>query len=101
MAYRLIWSPLSRDDLHDIVRFISIDSQQRAQVFAFRLMAQADMLQDQPEIGRMVPEHHLPNIREIIFRPYRVVYRVNHTQQLIEIARVWHAARGMPELPAI
>lgn len=98
MAYKLIWSPVSRDDLRDIVRFIARDSPQRADSFAYRLMAQTDKLQDHPEIGRSVPEHRSPTIREIIFKPYRIVYRVNHPQRLVEIARVWHAARGAPRV---
>ena len=100
MAYELTWSPLSRDDLRDIVRFISYDSPQRAQAFALRLIAHADMLLEQPESGRMVPEYHMPHIREIIFRPYRIVYRVDHERRHVEISRVWHAARGTPEIPA-
>lgn len=98
MAYKLIWSPASRDDLHDIVRFISRDSPQRAEVFGYRLIAETDKLQDFPEIGRVVPEYTIPTIREIIVRSYRIVYRVNHERRLVEIARVWHAARGTPDL---
>ena len=98
MAYKLIWSPVSRDDLRDIVRFIASDNPQRAESFAYELMAQTDMLQDHPEIGRSVPEHRNATIREIIFRPYRIVYRVNHAQKLVEVARVWHAARGTPKV---
>ena len=98
MAYKLIWSPHSRDDLREIVLFISRDSPQRAQSFALRLVAHVDLLQDQPEIGRIVPELRIPQIREIIFRPYRIVYRVDHQRMLVEISRVWHAARGTPEL---
>src|SRR5829696_580736 len=30
MAYKLIWSPAARDDLHDIVVFIARDNQNRA-----------------------------------------------------------------------
>lgn len=56
MAYKLIWSLISRDDLRDIVRFIARDSPQRAESFAYRLMAQTDKLQDHPEIGRRVPD---------------------------------------------
>jgi plasmid stabilization system protein ParE len=63
----LFWSPVSRDDLRDIVRFISRDSPQNAESFAYRLMAQTDMLQEHPEIGRSVPEHRSRTIREIIF----------------------------------
>jgi toxin ParE1/3/4 len=95
MAYKLIWSPVSRDDLRDIVRFISHDSPQRAESFAYRLMAETDMLQEHPEIGRSVPEHRSQTIREIIFKPYRIVYRVHHDQKLVEIARVWHAAPAL------
>ena len=98
MAYKLIWSPASRDDLHDIVSFISRDSRERAAAFGYRLIAATDELQDFPEIGRVVPEYEIETIREIIVRSYRIVYRVNHERRQIEIARVWHAARGAPEL---
>lgn len=98
MAYKLIWSPVSRNDLRDIVRFIARDNPQRAESFAYQLMAQTDMLQEHPEIGRSVPEHRDTAIREIIFRPYRIVYRVDHTRRLVEIARIWHAARGTPDV---
>jgi toxin ParE1/3/4 len=96
MAYKLIWSPASRDDLRDIVAFISRDSVQRAQTFGYRLISEVDKLQNFSQIGRVVPEYDLPTLREIIVRYYRVVYRVDHERKLIEIARVWHAARGTP-----
>ena len=101
MAYKLIWSPHSRNDLYEIVRFISRDSPQRAQSFALRLIAHVDMLQDQPESGRVVPELRIPKIREIIFSPYRIVYRVEHERKVVEISRVWHAARSTPEVPIV
>ncbi len=98
MAYKLIWSPVSRDDLRDIVRFIARDNPERADSFAYELMAQTDMLQEHPEIGRSVPEHRDATVREIIFRPYRIVYRVDHARKVVQIARVWHAARGTPNV---
>jgi plasmid stabilization system protein ParE len=98
MAYKLIWSPLSRDDLHDIVRYISLDSPQRAESFAYRLIQQTDLLQEHAEIGRRVPEFRNQLIREIVFKPYRIVYRLDHSQKVVEIIRVWHAARGTPRM---
>ena len=98
MAYKLIWSPASRDDLHDIVAFISRDSHRRAETFGYRLIAEAEKLRDFPEAGRVVPEYGVADIRELIVRSYRIVYRLNHKQELVEIARVWHASRGTPEL---
>jgi toxin ParE1/3/4 len=98
MAYKLIWSPASRDDLRDIVTFISRDSLPRAETFAYRLIAETDKLRDFSELGRVVPEYRIPTIREVFVRSYRIVYRVDHERKLVQIARVWHAARGTPEL---
>ncbi|MFT3990363.1 MAG: type II toxin-antitoxin system RelE/ParE family toxin [Luteolibacter sp.] len=98
MAYKIIWSPISRDDLRDLVRYISADNPLRAQSFALQLIAKVNGLQNFPEIGRIVPERKDPLIREIIFHSYRIVYRINHQEKLIGVARVWHAARAEPDL---
>jgi addiction module RelE/StbE family toxin len=98
MACQIIWSPVSRDDLHDLVRTIAADSPERAESFAYRLMQQMDKLQNFPEIGRQVPEQRNPNIREIVVPPYRVIYRVRQQEKVVEIVRVWHSARGEPKL---
>lgn len=92
MAYKLIWSPAARDDLHDIVVFIARDNANRAMSFGYDLISATDRLQEFPEFGRTVPEYRDENIREIIFHPYRIVYRVDHKRGLCEIARVWHSA---------
>jgi plasmid stabilization system protein ParE len=100
MAFKIIWSRQARDDLRDIVTFIAEDNQPVAESFGFRLMAKVDLLAQFPEIGRMVPEEQDANIREIIFPPYRIVYRVLAENHLVAIARIWHGARGEPEIPS-
>ena len=98
MAYKLVWSPAARDDLHDIVVFIARDNPDRAMSFGFQLISEIDPLQEFPQSGRIVPEYRNDNLREIILRPYRIVYRINHSSKLCEIARIWHSARGIPQL---
>jgi len=98
MAYKLIWSPAARGDLHDIVVFIARDDSDRAMSFGYELISEIDRLQEFPESGRIVPEYRNAVIREIIFRPYRIVYRVHPDSKVCEIARVWHSARGLPKL---
>ena len=93
MAFKLIWSPAARDDLHDIVVFIARDNPNRAMSFGYELISETNRLQEFPEFGRSVPEYRDDNIREIIFRPYRIVYRIDHERRLCEIARVWRSAR--------
>jgi toxin ParE1/3/4 len=98
MAYKLIWSPAARDDLYAIVVFIARDNPERAMSFGYQLISETDRLHDFPESGRIVPEYENERLREIIFRPYRIVYRVNHDQKICEIARVWHSARRVPPI---
>ncbi len=98
MAYKLIWSSAARDDLHDIVVFIARQNPERAMSFGYKLISEMDGLPDFPDLGRMVPEYRTESIREIILRPYRIVYRVNHERKRCEIVRVWHSARGKPQL---
>ena len=98
MAYKLTWAPAARDDLHDIVVFVARDNPERAMSFGYQLISETTRLQEFPEMGRVVPEYRNQHLREIIFHPYRIVYRVNRERRACEIARVWHSARGMPVL---
>jgi plasmid stabilization system protein ParE len=60
------------------------------------LVAAPDRLVQFPESGRMVPEFGRPNLRELILRPYRIVYRLQG--DVLEIVTVFHAARMVPEI---
>lgn len=98
MAYRLTWSPTARVDLRDIFAYIAENDPAAARKFIRSIFHAVERLPSFPESGRIVPEFDDPMIREVIRRPCRVVYRIKTDRQPIEIARVWHAARGTPEL---
>ena len=98
MAHKIIWSLQARDDLREIVLFIAAHNPAAAETFGLRLMTKADSLANFPLLGRVVPGENDENIREIILRPYRIIYRVIPGQQLIAIVRIWHGARGEPEI---
>jgi len=98
MGYSVALSPSGRRDLRDIVRYISLDSPERALTFGNFLVTQLRRLADYPELGRVVPEFDDPSIREIVVRNYRVIYRLDHGRQRVDIARFWHGARGNPEI---
>jgi plasmid stabilization system protein ParE len=98
MAYKLIWSPTAKLDLKDIAAFIAEDSVSAAERFITSLFQAVERLVDFPESGRIVPEFNDPAIREVIRKPCRIVYRVDNRKRNVEIARVWHAARGIPDI---
>jgi toxin ParE1/3/4 len=98
--YSIVLSPSARRDLRDIVRYISLDSPERAESFGAFLISQTRLLAKFPEMGRIVPEIGDERVREIIVRSYRVIHRVRHSTGEVEIARFWHGARGTPRLTA-
>ena len=73
-----------------------MDAPDRALRFGQFLVTSTKRLADFPEMGRVVPEFDDPAIREIVVRTYRVIYRVHHDGQRVEVARFWHGARGSP-----
>jgi plasmid stabilization system protein ParE len=55
------------------------------------VMAQVERLAAFPESGRMVPEFGAAQLREIIYPPFRIVYRLETTR--VRIVRVWRSER--------
>lgn len=88
---KIEWSGPSQKDLLEIQEFIASDSPSDAQRFVSELIRSADPLRKFPRLGRILPEKALHNYREIIFRDYRIIYRVTDTSILI--ARVVHGRR--------
>jgi plasmid stabilization system protein ParE len=86
------WSQEAGENLADIEEFIARDSPERAVRFVDAIIDHAEaILADNPRSGRTVPEIGNPDIRELIYRGYRVVYRLNGDQ--IEILTVFEGHR--------
>jgi toxin ParE1/3/4 len=98
MDCKVILSPRAIQDLAEIGRYISFDNPQAAEQFGYALIDAALSLGTMPERGRFVPEFSDGETREIIYRPYRIVYRVNLEQKAVWVSRFWHASRGTPEV---
>lgn len=100
MGWQVIIAPAAQSDLADIVRYIAQHNSEAAARLGFELITRAESIGNFPEIGRRVPEFQRPNLREVVCRSYRIIYRLNAEQQQIEIVRFWHGARGFPHIPS-
>ncbi len=98
MAFRLTWSPTARRDLADIHAYLAESHPDAAKHFIRAIFQSAERLAGFPDSARIVPEFNEPDIREIIRRPFRIVCRIRRKDRLVEIVRIWHAARGIPEV---
>ncbi|MBN1466336.1 type II toxin-antitoxin system RelE/ParE family toxin [candidate division KSB1 bacterium] len=88
---QIIWTHEALNRLADIEEYISKDSSERAANFVNYLIDRAETLKDHPKIGRVVPEMANKNIRELIFRKYRIIYQV--FEKRIEIITVFEGHR--------
>ena len=91
----LFWTEQAQADLAAISAFISQDSPHYASVIIARIIAATDRLVPFPESGRTVPEFANPLIREVVLKPYRIVYRLVGTDE-IHILAVHHASQRFP-----
>jgi plasmid stabilization system protein ParE len=98
MAFKVLVTYAANEDLAALVRFIADDNPPAAERFGLALIEKLKLLGDHPNLGRVVPERADPNLREIIYTPYRIVYRVREGERMVEVLRFWHGARGEPDL---
>lgn len=87
---KVTWSPLADEQVDDAVAHISADNPTAALQWLERLLDHAKSLATFPDSGRFVSELGRQDIREIIVRPYRVMYR--RKDDLVEIGAVRHIA---------
>ena len=89
----LHWTERAQVDLAAIQAFIAADSPAYAKIVVRRLISAVDPLRDFSNLGRAVAEFPDASIREVVLRPYRIVYRIV-SSDLIHILTIHHSARG-------
>jgi toxin ParE1/3/4 len=93
MDYTVILSPKAVGDLEAIVRYIALTNPQAASKVGQNLLNKTKELSQFPFKGQKVPEFNNSNIRQVILKPYRIVYRVEEDKKRISVARFWHASQ--------
>jgi plasmid stabilization system protein ParE len=73
-----------------------MDSPRYAELVVGRIIAAVDRVESLPDSGRVVPERGDPTIREVVVRPYRIVYRRRPSG--VEITTVFRASRLLPDI---
>ena len=98
MAFQIIWSRTAVEDLKGIVQYIAVDDPDAAAKLADRIIQRFESASKLPFSNRIVPEKAEEPIREVVLKPYRLIYQVDSNRSVIHILRVWHAARGIPDV---
>ncbi len=90
------WLRTALRNLDQEAKYISKDNPQAARLVVQRIQHTVLFLRDNPSLG---PPGRLPGTRELVIPKtrYIVPYRVRPRLQRIEILRVFHASRKLPE----
>ncbi len=70
------WTESALDDLTDIAEFVAKDSPAYAKRLATKLVEAPRRLARLPRSGSIVPEFKNEAIREVLVRPYRLIYQI-------------------------
>jgi len=91
---KLLWTVGARADLLEVFSYVADEDIDAAVRLRNRLRGATKTLVVHPEIGRMVPELGNPALRELIVRPYRVVYAVRENE--VHVLGVVHSRMLLP-----
>ena len=79
-------------DLEDVQAYYSGEGAPDAGVrLTAGIISKIERLSAHPLSGRVVPEFNVEHLREIIFPPFRIVYR--HDKNSVRIVRIWRSER--------
>ena len=88
---KLHFSPEAVADIIEYEALVSREDVRAAEKWTELIFHKADRIAEFPESGRIVPEFDRPDLREVIVRSHRLVYRIRG--KAVQIVRVFHSAR--------
>jgi len=90
---KLVWTEPAIQDSRDLRDYIAADSDFHAADFIASIISRAERRTTFPMIGRVVPEAESENVREILYRSYRVIYRI--VGERVDVLAVIHGSRDL------
>jgi toxin ParE1/3/4 len=91
------WTPEAKTRLRAIEAYIAKDTSASAHAVVQRILARTRQLNTVPFSGRQVPDYRREELRELLERPYRIIYRV--TASRVEILTLMHYRQLLPDDP--
>lgn len=92
---KLNWLKIASEDLTQIYNYIYQDSIYYSMKTINEIVDLIKHLEYMPYMGRKVPEYELREVRELIYKSYRIIYEIRSNKILI--LRIWHSARKLPK----
>ncbi len=83
MAHKIRWSKEASEDVIEIAKFISRNSENYAKIVVEKILISVKNIPEFPYSGRIVPEIDKETIRELFVYSYRLIYEIRENNVLI------------------
>lgn len=87
------WTDDAKQDLKNIYEFISKESEYYAELTVFKIIDKTELLNNNVNIGKVIKEKQDPLFRELLYKQYRIMYKVLGDQQ-VDILNLFHSSRN-------
>ena len=91
---KVLWTSGALRRLQEIEAHIAQDSPQAARQMAERLVRRAQTLGEPPLLGKRLQRYVGDDVRELLERPYRLIYRIK--PDVVEILTLLHYRQLLP-----
>ena len=95
MAFRIRYHEDALADLETVFDWSREKHPETTEQFASGLFNYLDLLQAFPNMGTRVRGHS--HVRQLLYSPLNIYYRVDEERRAIEILHFWHTARRPPK----
>ncbi len=92
------WTPEALHRLKEIESYVTRQSPRVARDVVARILSRTRQLGDAPRSGRQIPEYQDRHLRELLARPYRIIY--SDLPDRVVIISVMHYRQLLPKDPS-
>ena len=99
MDFKLIWTEPAINDLEAIVCYlVAQNGSENARKIGFAIFNKVQILSVFPEVGGVLVEKDDFCWRKLLFKSWKIAYKIHWEEKAVYIARVWHASRNEVEI---
>ena len=80
---KIRWSRRIIAEIHEVREYLQPFSPSSAQRLTTAIFAKGALLETQPLLGRMVPEAERQDVRELLYKKYRLLYQIVSNDEIL------------------
>lgn len=93
---KINWTRQAVEDIYEISEYFRLHSEKYAEHLTNKFFEKSEYIASYPQMGRMIPEFDRIELRELIYKNYRIIYQIISSER-IDIIAVHNGLRPLTE----